>query len=682
MVLRNVYSKTVLNFIFHIRPVLILALLLSPTYSNAQTYSGPIVITKGGTYTGNWESTNSDVAAVDIRTTEPVVIINSNIRGAGFLIKSWYYAADITVKHTNGYGITPTPTSDYPKTRRFVTLNDFRNLVVENCYMESTTGIVLGDDYRGDGSPNQTIKIRYNKAKNIDGRVYGGKMHAQFVQFNYRGQVPHVEIAWNQVINEPNKSVKEDNINIYNSRGTPSSPIKIHNNYIQGAYPVNAQASSFSGGGILTDSDGNAERCPAFIEAHDNQLVNLGNYSMGIAAGHNIRYHHNRVINSATFDDGTRFNMYTSGVWSKDYEKTGITYSNSIDNNTLGVMAWNWPNDRRDISDMSGATAENNISLPGTITKQHERDEFTLWQQKLSSKGIVVGPGGSGEGIPTTTPAPVPEPAPEQTPEQDTTGSGEGMIISEIWTDIHIENVNEIPVEKAPSSTKELKIFESHSNVADHYGQRIRGYITAPASGQYTFWVAGDNNAELSLSTSEDPAQKQRIAYVNGYTGSREWSKQSSQRSAAIMLEAGKRYYIEVLHVEGKGEDNVAVGWQLPDGTLERPIAGNRLSPMGSATAPETPPAPTPEPAIIEATTYPNPFKNVVVLDMGNQKITLKQVVILTPEGVLKYNVPNVQLVDNKLEINLAKARLNAGMYFLKYTDSTGLSKTIRIIKE
>jgi hypothetical protein len=44
-------------------------------------------------------------------------------------------------------------------------------------------------------------------------------------------------------------------------------------------------------------------------------------------------------------------------------------------------------------------------------------------------------------------------------------------------------------------------------------------------------------------------------------------------------LEAGKRYAIEALHKEGGGNDNLAVGWQLPDGTQERPIPGNRLAP-------------------------------------------------------------------------------------------------------
>src|SRR5260221_1187399 len=48
-----------------------------------------------------------------------------------------------------------------------------------------------------------------------------------------------------------------------------------------------------------------------------------------------------------------------------------------------------------------------------------------------------------------------------------------------------------------------------------------------------------------------------------------------------IALAAGQRYYMEALHKEGSGGDNVAAGWQLPDGTQERPIPGNRLTPYG-----------------------------------------------------------------------------------------------------
>jgi len=43
------------------------------------TWSGPLVITKCGTYTGNWQSTSAGTPAIQVRTTEPVIILNANI---------------------------------------------------------------------------------------------------------------------------------------------------------------------------------------------------------------------------------------------------------------------------------------------------------------------------------------------------------------------------------------------------------------------------------------------------------------------------------------------------------------------------------------------------------------------------------------------------------------------------
>lgn len=551
-----------------------LTFVINPLQSKAQTYSGPLVITKGGTYTGNWQSTDSEVPAVDVRTSEPVIIINSNVRGAGYLIRSWAQSANLTVRNTNGYGITPTPYKDYKKPRRFVTVDNFQNVVVENCYLESTAGIYLGVRYEGNGTTANTIKIRYNKAKNIDGRIYGGQKDlVQFVQFNFRGQIPHAEVAWNQVINEPNQSMVEDNINMHNVKGTASSPIRIHNNYIQGAYPIPATATSYSGGGILMESTSDLSTSTSYIDAFENHLVNFGNHGMGIAGGNNIRYHHNRLINSALFKDGTRFNMYTGGLWSRDYYHNGSTFANSIDNNTLGVMGWNWPNDRNDYSIKEGATYSNNTSLPGVITMLSEQSEYTLWLNKVSKNGIIVGP--TSNASTPITPAPA-------------VPTGTGKITLEKWTGLSGSGISAIPVNTAPNSTTELTLFEASSDVADNYGQRIRGYVTAPFSGDYTFWISGDDHAELWLSTSEDPSKKEKLASVHKWTNPREWTKHPSQKSAKVRLEAGKRYYIEALGKEDIGGDNLAVGWQLPDGTLERPIAGNRLTPYKGTTTTAT----------------------------------------------------------------------------------------------
>ncbi|MEX2231093.1 MAG: S8 family serine peptidase [Cyclobacteriaceae bacterium] len=162
--------------------------------------------------------------------------------------------------------------------------------------------------------------------------------------------------------------------------------------------------------------------------------------------------------------------------------------------------------------------------------------------------------------------------------------AGAGKIEREVWYGITGVSVSLIPVNSTPSSISELTIFESPVNVGDNYGARIRGYICAPATGGYTFWIASDDYSDLWLSSDENPANKIKIAFVIGATRSREWTKYSSQQSAVISLQGGKRYYIEALHKENKGYDNLAVGWQLPDGTFERPITGNRISPVEGST--------------------------------------------------------------------------------------------------
>lgn len=357
-------------------------------------YSTPIVIKKGGTYSGNWESRDSEVPAVDVRTSEPVVIINSNIRGAGYLIKSWGHDVNITVKHTNGYGLEPTPWKGFIKSRRFLTVDKFRNVVVENCYLENTAGIYIGDKYTGNGTTDNSIRIRYNKAFNIDGRTYNGIDIVQFVQFNYKGAVPGVEIAWNQVINEPDKSAVEDNINIFNSRGTRKAPMRIHNNYIQGAYPYPANSTSYSGGGILTDSPGrDSTRATAFVIIHDNQLVGLGNHCIGIAGGNNIEVCNNRAVVAAMYKDSTRFTFWTSGIWARDYYKGKLTYRNRVHHNTLAVLGQEgtWRNDVGDSTDVVASVFEND-HIKEEVTLRLEEQEFRLWQEKLALAGIKLGP--------------------------------------------------------------------------------------------------------------------------------------------------------------------------------------------------------------------------------------------------------------------------------------------------
>lgn len=126
-----------------------------------------------------------------------------------------------------------------------------------------------------------------------------------------------------------------------------------------------------------------------------------------------------------------------------------------------------------------------------------------------------------------------------------------------------------------PTRVNELTEFRIPSNVADNYGARVKGILTAPETGTYYFWIEGDDNVELSVSTDATEANKTRIAYHENWTFPEEWNKFPTQKSAGINLVAGQNYYMEALMNEGIGGDNLAVGWRKPsdgNGTVPQEV--------------------------------------------------------------------------------------------------------------
>jgi YVTN family beta-propeller protein len=170
--------------------------------------------------------------------------------------------------------------------------------------------------------------------------------------------------------------------------------------------------------------------------------------------------------------------------------------------------------------------------------------------------------------------------------------AGSGTIRREVWTGVtgtNVSNLTSLPAyPNSPSSSSQLPTFEAPVNQADNYGQRIRGWLHPLVSGQYRLAIAGDDEAQLRLSTTDKPANAVLIARVPSglYADSRQWNKYPEQTSAFVTLVAGQRYYIEALHKEGIGGDNLAVGWQVPGSTTTTVIDSPHLSPWTPNTAP------------------------------------------------------------------------------------------------
>jgi|GEM_PF-6682504 len=158
--------------------------------------------------------------------------------------------------------------------------------------------------------------------------------------------------------------------------------------------------------------------------------------------------------------------------------------------------------------------------------------------------------------------------------------AGQGVLYEE-WagvTGTSIEDLVSAPTYPSnPSTTLIRPSFEGFQNRADNYGVRMSGWIKAPVTGLYTFWISSDDNGELRLSSDANPVNKTLIASVPDWTNYLEWGKFLAQKSATVNLTAGQFYYLEALMKEGTANDHLEVGWQLPSGVQERPIPAGRL---------------------------------------------------------------------------------------------------------
>jgi hypothetical protein len=256
--------------------------------------------------------------------------------------------------------------------------------------------------------------------------------------------------------------------------------------------------------------------------------------------------------------------------------------------------------------------------------------------------------------------------------------SASGTILRELWTGISGDDVSAIPVNTTPASTSQLTSFEGPTNAADSYGARYRGYICAPETGPYTFWLASDNNSVLYLSENDNPTSKYVIAQLSGtnWTYPREWTRFSSQQSLTQYLEAGRRYYVEVLHKEGGGGDNLSVGWRLPsqeNTSIINVIPGSVLSPYvvpGARVSAEESAALRD----IQIKASPNPFNEQTLVEFTIPQSTEATLNLYDSRGVLLEKLFDGSTeADKSYRVVVKGDKLISGMYFLRLLTPQGV---------
>jgi hypothetical protein len=293
----------------------------------------------------------------------------------------------------------------------FLEVSSPTKLDVENNYIENARGGVMVHGYSGNRDGEQTIVIRSNRARNLNGLLSDGnggylpgeganRSAARFIQLDSVQSVPGIDVGWNEVINYPGRSLVEDNIDVYRSGGTPNRPLEIHDTYIQGAYPYRAAQDAYTGGGIKTDAKAgdNAQEVPAFNNIHDNQVVGTVNYGIEFTAGHDNVAANNRVVSSGLLADGTRIAAQHVGMANSDATGAhGSMYNNTMHDNLIGWMCWSAScaaeGYRKDqYFPASPADYSTNAVLTTGQILDMENSEYQVWVNKMATAGVAVGP--------------------------------------------------------------------------------------------------------------------------------------------------------------------------------------------------------------------------------------------------------------------------------------------------
>ncbi|TGE28670.1 PA14 domain-containing protein [Hymenobacter metallicola] len=254
--------------------------------------------------------------------------------------------------------------------------------------------------------------------------------------------------------------------------------------------------------------------------------------------------------------------------------------------------------------------------------------------------------------------------------------SGTGAIQWEQWTGVGGTSVAAIPTQTSPNTTTSLSRLESPRDVGDNFGARMRGFICPPQSGNYTFRLSGDDDCELWLSPDDNPAHKVRIAGYTGYTDYGQWDKYATQQATPVSLQAGRRYYVEVLHKEAGGRDFVAVGWQLPNGQWEAPVSGSHLIPFsapasrpaaGQAAATAAQGADSHVGSQAALSVYPNPFAEQTRVTVSLPTAGAVQVLVVDAQNRLVRRLFDGRLgAGEQKQFSLASEGLPNGLYVVQ----------------
>lgn len=142
-----------------------------------------------------------------------------------------------------------------------------------------------------------------------------------------------------------------------------------------------------------------------------------------------------------------------------------------------------------------------------------------------------------------------------------------GILKEELFLDVPGASVEDLlkslKFPGRPDTTSAISALEVPQIPHDNFGRRWSGWLAPRESADYVFYLCSDDSSRLALSADEKAGNLEVIARLNGHAGWRNWEALSGEAiSKPVRLEAGRRYFLEVLHKEGGWGDHVSIAWR------------------------------------------------------------------------------------------------------------------------
>ncbi len=139
-------------------------------------------------------------------------------------------------------------------------------------------------------------------------------------------------------------------------------------------------------------------------------------------------------------------------------------------------------------------------------------------------------------------------------------------VVMELWSNVKTGQVTELVevAKKRPADAIFIKNnIDENETGADNFGARYTALLLPPATGEYTFYLAADDTAELWLSHDEQANNLRKICEVRSYMPRHHFV--AGKNAGSVKLQKGKSYYLMVNYKEAINGDHVALAWQGPD---------------------------------------------------------------------------------------------------------------------